>query len=74
MVAPCYLSQSSLEHGLGTGSAMNNEKLYIVEGVDMYGRKFTGLYTESEARYLVERDRLNTVYDRITHDVVQFTN
>jgi hypothetical protein len=53
---------------------MSNEKLYIVEGVDLYGRKFTGLYTESEARYLAERDRLNIVYDRITHDVVQFTN
>ena len=52
----------------------NNEKLYIVEGVDFYGRKFTGLYIESEARYLAATDRLNTVYDRITHDVVQFTN
>lgn len=52
----------------------DNEKLYIVEGVDFYGRKFTGLYMESEARYLAATDRLNTVYDRITHDVVQFTN
>lgn len=52
----------------------SNEKLYIVEGVDFYGRKFTGLYIESEARYLAATDRLNTVYDRITHDVVQFTN
>lgn len=52
----------------------DNEKLYIVEGVDFYGRKFTGLYMESEARYLAATDRLNTVYDRITHDVVHFTN
>ena len=53
---------------------LHNEKLYIVEGIDFYGRKFTGLYTETEARYLAAIDRLNTVYDRITHDVVHFTN
>jgi len=52
----------------------NNEKLYIVEGIDFYGRKFTGLYTETEARYLAATDRLNTVYDRTTQVVVHFTN
>jgi hypothetical protein len=54
--------------------ANNNEKLYIVEGIDFYGRKFTGLYMESEARYLAATDRLNIVYDRITHDVVHFSH
>jgi len=53
--------------------ANNNKKLYIVEGVDFYGRKFTGLYTETEARYLAATDRLNTVYDRTTQVVVHFT-
>lgn len=52
---------------------LHNEKLYIVEGIDFYGRKFTGLYSETEARYLAASDRLNTVYDRITNDVVHFT-
>jgi hypothetical protein len=59
MVAPYYLSQSSLEHGRGIGWAMSNELLYIIEGVDPTGRKFSGQYTKEDADYLLAADRLN---------------
>ena len=46
---------------------------YIVQGVDMYGRKFAGLYTEADARSLAIADRLNIVIDRATQRVIDFT-
>jgi hypothetical protein len=51
--------QSSLEHGRGIGWAMSNELLYIIEGVDPTGRKFSGQYTKEDADYLLAADRLN---------------
>jgi hypothetical protein len=47
---------------------------YIVQGVDMYGRKFAGLYTEADARSLAIADRLNKVIDRATQRVINFTH
>ena len=53
----------------------NAGKLFIVTGVDPYGRKFAGVYTEQDARYLQQSDpRLNKVYDYATKRVIQFTN
>ena len=46
---------------------------YIVQGVDMYGRKFAGLYNETDARSLATADRLNIVLDRATQRVINFT-
>lgn len=46
---------------------------YIVQGVDMYGRKFAGLYTETDARSLAIASRLNIVIDRATQRVIDFT-
>lgn len=40
---------------------MNNELLYIVEGVDPSGRKFAGVYSKTDADYLVASDCLNKV-------------
>jgi hypothetical protein len=40
---------------------MNNELLYIVEGVDPSGRKFAGVYSKADADYLVASDCLNKV-------------
>jgi hypothetical protein len=37
----------------------DNELLYIIEGVDFYGRRFTGAYNKQDADYLLESDRLN---------------
>ena len=37
----------------------DNEMLYIIEGVDMYGRKFNGAYNKADADYLLATDRLN---------------
>ena len=47
---------------------------YIVQGVDMYGRKFAGLYTEADARSLAIANRLNKVIDRVTQRVINFTH
>lgn len=41
----------------------------VVEGVDPAGRKFRGLYTEADARYLVESNRLNKIVE-IKSDIV----
>jgi len=46
---------------------------YIVRGVDPYGRKFAGLYTEADARNLAASDSLNIVIDRATQRVINFT-
>jgi hypothetical protein len=59
MVAPYYLSQSSLAHGLGIGSVMSNESLYIIEGTDFYGRRIIGAYNKQDADYLLASDCLN---------------
>jgi hypothetical protein len=37
----------------------SNESLYIIEGIDFYGRRFTGAYNKSDADYLLATDRLN---------------
>jgi hypothetical protein len=37
----------------------DNEMLYIIEGVDLYGRKFSGRYNKEDADYLLATDRLN---------------
>jgi len=37
----------------------DNKLLYIVEGVDFYGRRFTGAYNKEDADYLLATDRLN---------------
>jgi hypothetical protein len=37
----------------------DNELLYIIEGVDLYGRRFTGAYNKADADYLLATDRLN---------------
>ena len=39
----------------------DNEMLYIVEGIDPSGRKFTGLYNKEDAEYLVQSNRLNRI-------------
>jgi hypothetical protein len=50
---------------------MNNELLYIVEGVDPSGRKFAGVYSKSDADYLVANDCLNKVIGtRISRDTI----
>jgi hypothetical protein len=62
MVVPCYWLQSSLEPWFGIGSVStmkDNEMLYIIEGVDLYGRKFSGRYNKEDANYLLATDRLN---------------
>jgi len=62
MVVPCCWFQSSLESwfGIGLVSTMkDNEMLYIIEGVDLYGRKFSGRYNKEDADYLLAADRLN---------------
>jgi len=33
--------------------------LYIIEGIDFYGRRFTGAYNKEDADYLLASDRLN---------------
>jgi len=33
--------------------------LYIIEGIDFYGRRFTGMYNKEDADYLLAADRLN---------------
>ena len=38
-------------------------QMYVVQGVDPQGRKFCGLYTKSEAEYLVATDSLNKIID-----------
>ena len=37
----------------------DNEMLYIIEGVDMYGRRFNSVYNKADADYLLASDRLN---------------
>jgi hypothetical protein len=37
----------------------DNEMLYIIEGVDMYGRRFNSVYNKADADYLLATDRLN---------------
>jgi hypothetical protein len=50
---------------------MSNELLYIVEGVDPSGRKFAGVYSKSDADYLVASDCLNKVIGtRINRDTI----
>lgn len=48
--------------------------VYIVLGRDPYGRKFSGLYNEEDARSLAKAERLNIVLDRVSHNVVHFTD
>ena len=36
-----------------------NKMLYIIEGIDFYGRRFTGMYNKEDADYLLASDRLN---------------
>jgi hypothetical protein len=40
---------------------LSNKLLYIVEGVDATGRKFSGVYNKEDAAYLVASDRLNRI-------------
>ena len=37
----------------------DNEMLYIIEGVDLYGRRFNSVYNKADADYLLAADRLN---------------
>jgi len=37
----------------------DNESLYIIEGVDPTGRRFTSVYRKEDADYLLAADRLN---------------
>jgi hypothetical protein len=55
-----------LAHGFGIGLAMSNESLYVVQGVDPTGRKFSGIYTKEDADYLLAADRLNRLVKVIT--------
>ena len=49
--------------------------LFIVHGVDPSGRRFAGLYTEQDARYLNQLDPcLNKVFERSMGRVVNFTS
>jgi hypothetical protein len=36
-----------------------NEMLYIIEGVDSQGRRFSGVYNKEDADYLLASDCLN---------------
>jgi hypothetical protein len=48
--------------GFGIGLVIpmkDNEMLYIIEGVDMYGRRFNSVYNKADADYLLAADRLN---------------
>jgi hypothetical protein len=48
--------------GFGTGLVKlmkDNELLYIIEGIDFYGRRFTSAYNKEDADYLLASDRLN---------------
>jgi len=40
---------------------LDNELLYIVEGIDPSGRKFRGLYSKEDAEYLAASHRLNRI-------------
>jgi hypothetical protein len=54
-------------------SLITTAPLFIVHGVDPSGRKFAGLYTEQDARYLNQLDpRLNKVFERSTGRMVNF--
>jgi hypothetical protein len=67
MGAPCLSLQSSLELGLGIGLAMSNEKLYTIEGVDLYGRRIVGRYNQQDAEYLLASDCLNKLVKSSTN-------
>jgi len=47
----------------------DNEMLYIIEGVDMYGRKFNSVYNKTDADYLLATDRLNRLVKVISRCV-----
>jgi len=51
------LQSHLMNHWMNT--MKDNEMLYIIEGVDMYGRKFNGAYNKADADYLLATDRLN---------------
>jgi len=40
---------------------LSNKLLYIVEGVDPAGRKFSSVYNKEDAAYLVASNRLNRI-------------
>ena len=45
--------------------------LYVIEGTDHRGRRFRGVYDETDARYLLASDCLNKVVDTIhPHDTI----
>jgi len=50
-----------------------SSELFIIEGIDQAGRKFRGIYSEQDARYLASVDCLNKVYSRSTGVMVYFT-
>ena len=45
---------------------LDNELLYIVEGVDPSGRKFRGLYNKADAEYLAASHCLNRIVGTVT--------
>lgn len=62
MVVRFYSLQSLQGFGFGIGLVIpmkDNEMLYIIEGVDMYGRRFNSVYNKADADYLLAADRLN---------------
>jgi hypothetical protein len=42
-------------------ASLDSSVLYIVQGVDNQGRKFSGVYTAEDAAYLVATNRLNRI-------------
>jgi hypothetical protein len=40
---------------------LSNKLLYIIEGVDPSGRKFSSVYNKQDAEYLIASDRLNRI-------------
>jgi hypothetical protein len=48
-------------------ASQDNELLYVVEGVDLYGRRFNSLYNKQDADYLLASDRLNRLVKVIRH-------
>jgi len=61
------LQSLSKNHWMDT--MKDNEMLYIIEGVDMYGRKFNGVYNKADADYLLATDRLNRLVKVISRCV-----
>ena len=54
----CYYSPCLRSASIYTES-YHNKMLYIIEGTDFYGRRFTGMYNKEDADYLLAADRLN---------------